>query len=48
MIYTEKENKNLTFIHLFTLSWVQNFGDEGLMLLLNLLKRLQDEKDDNS
>ncbi|XP_043982276.1 protein diaphanous homolog 1 isoform X2 [Gambusia affinis] len=29
-------------------SWVQNFGDEGLMLLLSLLKRLQDEKDDNS
>ncbi|XP_007565854.1 protein diaphanous homolog 1 isoform X1 [Poecilia formosa] len=29
-------------------SWVQNFGDEGLMLLLSLLKRLQDEKDENS
>ncbi|XP_038131636.1 protein diaphanous homolog 1-like isoform X1 [Cyprinodon tularosa] len=27
-------------------SWVQNFGDEGLALLLSLLKRLQDEKDE--
>ncbi|KAM4732380.1 protein diaphanous homolog 1-like isoform 2-T2 [Anableps anableps] len=27
-------------------SWVQNFGDEGLTLLLSLLKRLQDEKDE--
>ncbi|KAM6952969.1 protein diaphanous homolog 1 [Lycodopsis pacificus] len=27
-------------------SWVQNFGDEGLALLLNLLKRLQEEKDE--
>uniref|UniRef100_A0A665UHX5 Diaphanous related formin 1 n=1 Tax=Echeneis naucrates TaxID=173247 RepID=A0A665UHX5_ECHNA len=25
-------------------SWVQNFGDEGLALLLNLLRRLQEEK----
>ncbi|XP_061136419.1 protein diaphanous homolog 1 [Syngnathus typhle] len=29
-------------------SWVQNFGNEGLALLLNLLRRLQEEKDDNS
>ncbi|XP_054647011.1 protein diaphanous homolog 1-like isoform X2 [Dunckerocampus dactyliophorus] len=29
-------------------SWVQNFGDEGLALLLNLLRRLQEEKDDYS
>ncbi|XP_054454189.1 protein diaphanous homolog 1-like [Anoplopoma fimbria] len=27
-------------------SWVQNFGDEGLVLLLNLLKRLQEDKDE--
>uniref|UniRef100_A0A8D3D5T2 Diaphanous related formin 1 n=1 Tax=Scophthalmus maximus TaxID=52904 RepID=A0A8D3D5T2_SCOMX len=27
-------------------SWVQNFGDEGLALLLNLLRRLQEEKDE--
>uniref|UniRef100_A0A8C9XF32 Diaphanous related formin 1 n=1 Tax=Sander lucioperca TaxID=283035 RepID=A0A8C9XF32_SANLU len=27
-------------------SWVQNFGDEGLALLLNLLKRLQEDKDE--
>ncbi|XP_029367824.1 protein diaphanous homolog 1 isoform X1 [Echeneis naucrates] len=27
-------------------SWVQNFGDEGLALLLNLLRRLQEEKVD--
>ncbi|XP_022615849.1 protein diaphanous homolog 1-like [Seriola dumerili] len=27
-------------------SWVQNFGDEGLALLLNLLRKLQDEKDE--
>ncbi|XP_021176823.2 protein diaphanous homolog 1 isoform X2 [Fundulus heteroclitus] len=28
-------------------SWVQNFGDEGLALLLSLLDRLQNEKDEN-
>ncbi|KAM7389753.1 hypothetical protein PAMP_023711 [Pampus punctatissimus] len=27
-------------------SWVQNFGGEGLALLLNLLRRLQEEKDE--
>ncbi|XP_041845585.1 protein diaphanous homolog 1-like isoform X2 [Melanotaenia boesemani] len=27
-------------------SWVQNFGGEGLALLLNLLKRLQEEKEE--
>ncbi|XP_062852841.1 protein diaphanous homolog 1 [Trichomycterus rosablanca] len=27
-------------------SWVQTFGDEGLALLLNFLKKLQDEKDE--
>ncbi|XP_013862753.1 protein diaphanous homolog 1 isoform X2 [Austrofundulus limnaeus] len=27
-------------------SWVQNFGNEGLALLLSLLKRLQEEKDE--
>uniref|UniRef100_A0A4W6EGJ7 Diaphanous related formin 1 n=1 Tax=Lates calcarifer TaxID=8187 RepID=A0A4W6EGJ7_LATCA len=27
-------------------SWVQNFGDEGLALLLSLLRRLQEEKDE--
>ncbi|XP_026213578.1 protein diaphanous homolog 1 isoform X2 [Anabas testudineus] len=27
-------------------SWVQNFGAEGLALLLNLLRRLQEEKDE--
>nr|XP_046263030.1 protein diaphanous homolog 1-like isoform X2 [Scatophagus argus] len=27
-------------------SWVQNFGDEGLALLLNLLRKLQEEKDE--
>ncbi|KAF7664312.1 hypothetical protein LDENG_00180910 [Lucifuga dentata] len=27
-------------------SWVQNFGDEGLALLLNLLRRLQEERDE--
>nr|XP_033488870.1 protein diaphanous homolog 1-like isoform X2 [Epinephelus lanceolatus] len=27
-------------------SWVQNFGDEGLALLLNLLRRLQEDKDE--
>ena len=27
-------------------SWVQNFGDDGLALLLSLLKRLQEEKDE--
>lgn len=30
----------------FASSWVQNFGDGGLALLLNLLKRLQEEKDE--
>ncbi|XP_069575898.1 protein diaphanous homolog 1 [Brachyistius frenatus] len=29
-------------------SWVQNFGDEGLALLLNLLRRLQEEKDERT
>ncbi|KAK5864809.1 hypothetical protein PBY51_016020 [Eleginops maclovinus] len=29
-------------------SWVQNFGDEGLALLLNRLKKLQDDKDECS
>ncbi|XP_028315683.1 protein diaphanous homolog 1 isoform X2 [Gouania willdenowi] len=28
-------------------SWVQNFGDEGLALLLNRLRRLQEEKDED-
>ncbi|KAM9795020.1 protein diaphanous homolog 1 [Neosynchiropus ocellatus] len=27
-------------------SWVQNFGDEGLALLLNLLRRLQEDKEE--
>ncbi|KAM3867303.1 protein diaphanous homolog 1 [Diretmus argenteus] len=27
-------------------SWVQNFGDEGLALLLSLLRRLQEERDE--
>ncbi|XP_032383417.1 protein diaphanous homolog 1 isoform X1 [Etheostoma spectabile] len=27
-------------------SWVQNFGDEGLALLLNLLRKLQEDKDE--
>ncbi|XP_076015765.1 protein diaphanous homolog 1 isoform X2 [Genypterus blacodes] len=27
-------------------SWVQNFGDEGLVLLLSRLKRLQEERDE--
>ncbi|XP_059918499.1 protein diaphanous homolog 1-like isoform X2 [Gadus macrocephalus] len=27
-------------------SWVQNFGDEGLVLLLSLLKKLQEERDE--
>ncbi|XP_070693525.1 protein diaphanous homolog 1 [Pempheris klunzingeri] len=27
-------------------SWVQNFGDEGLALLLSLLRRLQEDKDE--
>uniref|UniRef100_A0A3Q3F850 Diaphanous related formin 1 n=1 Tax=Labrus bergylta TaxID=56723 RepID=A0A3Q3F850_9LABR len=27
-------------------SWVQNFGDEGLALLLNRLRRLQEDKDE--
>ncbi|GLD67347.1 protein diaphanous homolog 1 isoform X1, partial [Lates japonicus] len=27
-------------------SWVQNFGDEGLALLLSLLRKLQEEKDE--
>ncbi|XP_034036949.1 protein diaphanous homolog 1-like [Thalassophryne amazonica] len=29
-------------------SWVQNFGGEGLALLLNLLRRLQEEKEEYS
>ncbi|KAJ4945522.1 hypothetical protein JOQ06_023206, partial [Pogonophryne albipinna] len=29
-------------------SWVQNFGDEGLALLLNLLRKLQDDKEECS
>ncbi|XP_011608876.2 protein diaphanous homolog 1 isoform X2 [Takifugu rubripes] len=29
-------------------SWVQNFGDDGLALLLTLLKRLQEDKDEYS
>ncbi|KAI3351736.1 hypothetical protein L3Q82_020569 [Scortum barcoo] len=29
-------------------SWVQNFGNEGLALLLNLLRRLQEDKDEYS
>ncbi|XP_027029138.1 protein diaphanous homolog 1 isoform X2 [Tachysurus fulvidraco] len=28
-------------------SWVQTFGQEGLILLLNFLKKLQDEKEEN-
>uniref|UniRef100_A0A674PBY3 Diaphanous related formin 1 n=1 Tax=Takifugu rubripes TaxID=31033 RepID=A0A674PBY3_TAKRU len=28
-------------------SWVQNFGDDGLALLLTLLKRLQEDKDES-
>uniref|UniRef100_A0A8C7XU17 Diaphanous related formin 1 n=1 Tax=Oryzias sinensis TaxID=183150 RepID=A0A8C7XU17_9TELE len=28
-------------------SWVQNFGNEGLALLLNILRKLQDDKDEN-
>ncbi|XP_047209397.1 protein diaphanous homolog 1 isoform X2 [Girardinichthys multiradiatus] len=28
-------------------SWLQNFGEEGLALLLSLLKRLQEEKNEN-
>ncbi|KAJ8015354.1 hypothetical protein DPEC_G00025260 [Dallia pectoralis] len=28
-------------------SWVQNFGGEGLALLLNIMRRIQDEKDEN-
>ncbi|XP_024139156.1 protein diaphanous homolog 1 isoform X3 [Oryzias melastigma] len=28
-------------------SWVQNFGKEGLALLLQILKKLQEEKDEN-
>ncbi|XP_071382511.1 protein diaphanous homolog 1-like [Centroberyx affinis] len=31
---------------LVTSSWVQNFGNEGLALLLTLLRRLQDERDE--
>lgn len=31
---------------LVTSSWVQNFGDEGLALLLSLLRRLQEDKDE--
>ncbi|CAB1325290.1 unnamed protein product [Coregonus sp. 'balchen'] len=27
-------------------SWVQNFGDEGLALLLNIMKKIQEEKDE--
>ncbi|XP_061582016.1 protein diaphanous homolog 1-like [Cololabis saira] len=27
-------------------SWVQNFGNEGLVLLLNMLRKLQEEKDE--
>lgn len=33
---------------LFSFSWVQNFGDDGLALLLSLLKRLQEDKDEYS
>uniref|UniRef100_A0A8C9TAY7 Diaphanous related formin 1 n=1 Tax=Scleropages formosus TaxID=113540 RepID=A0A8C9TAY7_SCLFO len=29
-------------------SWVQTFGDEGLALLLNFLRKLQDEKDETA
>jgi len=32
--------------HVLAPSWVQNFGDEGLALLLSMLKRLQEEKDE--
>uniref|UniRef100_A0A674A2Z9 Diaphanous related formin 1 n=1 Tax=Salmo trutta TaxID=8032 RepID=A0A674A2Z9_SALTR len=28
-------------------SWVQNFGDEGLALLLNIMRKIQEEKDEN-
>ncbi|XP_012989041.4 protein diaphanous homolog 1 isoform X2 [Esox lucius] len=28
-------------------SWVQNFGGEGLALLLNIMRKIQDEKDEN-
>ncbi|XP_041710047.1 protein diaphanous homolog 1 isoform X4 [Coregonus clupeaformis] len=27
-------------------SWVQNFGDEGLVLLLNIMRKIQEEKDE--
>uniref|UniRef100_A0A8C7L1Y7 Diaphanous related formin 1 n=1 Tax=Oncorhynchus kisutch TaxID=8019 RepID=A0A8C7L1Y7_ONCKI len=27
-------------------SWVQNFGDEGLALLLNIMRKIQEEKDE--
>lgn len=28
-------------------SWVQSFGDEGLAILLSLLRRLQEDRDEN-
>uniref|UniRef100_A0AAZ3RZ55 Diaphanous related formin 1 n=1 Tax=Oncorhynchus tshawytscha TaxID=74940 RepID=A0AAZ3RZ55_ONCTS len=28
-------------------SWVQNFGDEGLVLLLNIMRKIQEERDEN-
>ncbi|XP_064829693.1 protein diaphanous homolog 1-like isoform X2 [Oncorhynchus masou masou] len=28
-------------------SWVQNFGDEGLALLLNIMRKIQEEKDED-
>lgn len=40
MLFSEKSCR------LVISSWVQNFGDEGLALLLNLLRRLQEDKDE--
>lgn len=44
-ISREHNNKQNRYYFLFS-SWVQNFGAEGLALLLSLLRKLQEEKDE--
>ncbi|KAG7259717.1 hypothetical protein CRUP_026757 [Coryphaenoides rupestris] len=43
----QKESTKSAQIYIVDLNWVQNFGEEGLMLLLTRLRRLQDERDEN-
>ncbi|TNN46302.1 Protein diaphanous 1 [Liparis tanakae] len=42
----QKESAKSAMMYIQELNWLQNFGDEGLALLLNLLRRLQEDKDE--